>query len=478
MDKAFDAVLQTEVEAPIIAKNAAGFYGEHYRYRCLYCGEEVYLAAADSKVRTPHFRHRRGNNDTECEKYLGQYGGIEQLVSLRMRIQKKVEFCFNSDRYTFEICISLGEEAISEYEEKKERMIVSAFSSSPFLSILINKESIIPGKNYYTITELSTSYWVSFDSGTNRHSFSDVVIKESGGINCFRVKMQDEHSPQQTSGILYSDTDYYAISDNEESIHAIEMMGKAIQVLDAFSFTTCGIAFFGIRFSIVHIEQSVKQLFAQYDYRVEASEDLSILWPPTYSKGSDIVCSSDVVYTYSSFPLIPKGNTNAYSSSIKKMNMNVHEIAFEDTLVIHEKNVDVSIKRKQDVDQDYCYEEPETEHTSKYVIPDRYDYYLFDQNGCSHLISGSTVYLSNIDRIVGYQNGHIKALVFGLPDERMDTQQMLEDILKYHPQNEKFIPDEFMSVKTDDTIIDYLEKCYRKGTINSVVRRYIKEGLI
>lgn len=47
MDKAFDAVLQSEVVAAVIAKTSYCFLGERFRYQCLCCGEEVYLAAAD-----------------------------------------------------------------------------------------------------------------------------------------------------------------------------------------------------------------------------------------------------------------------------------------------------------------------------------------------------------------------------------------------------------------------------------------------
>ena len=36
----------------------------------------------------------------------------------------------------------------------------------------------------------------------------------------------------------------------------------------------------------------------------------------------------------------------------------------------------------------------------------------------------------------------------------------------------------FMETEMDDAVVSYLEECYRKGSINSVIRRYIKEGLI
>ena len=60
----------------------------------------------------------------------------------------------------------------------------------------------------------------------------------------------------------------------------------------------------------------------------------------------------------------------------------------------------------------------------------------------------------------------------------MDTRQIISDIIKYHPQTESFELDDFMDITTDETILTYLEKCYRSGQINTVVKRYIKEAII
>ena len=71
---AFDTLLQTVVTADSAAVNSDN---EAFRYECLCCGEEVFLAAQDSIYKATHFRHRSGNNDKECELYLGQYGVIQ-----------------------------------------------------------------------------------------------------------------------------------------------------------------------------------------------------------------------------------------------------------------------------------------------------------------------------------------------------------------------------------------------------------------
>ena len=55
MDKAFDVLFQSEVDAMAVARTSSHTYGERFRYQCICCGEEVYLAAADSAIKSPHF---------------------------------------------------------------------------------------------------------------------------------------------------------------------------------------------------------------------------------------------------------------------------------------------------------------------------------------------------------------------------------------------------------------------------------------
>ena len=113
MDKAFDSVFQREVDALELSKSIEPLYGTQFRYQCLCCGEEVFLAAAESSEKSPHFRHRRGNNDIECERYLGQPGALEHYVSIRKHTMDSIGFCFNIDHMTFEISLTLSDKDIS-----------------------------------------------------------------------------------------------------------------------------------------------------------------------------------------------------------------------------------------------------------------------------------------------------------------------------------------------------------------------------
>ena len=100
---------------------------------------------------------------------------------------------------------------------------------------------------------------------------------------------------------------------------------------------------------------------------------------------------------------------------------------------------------------------------------------LFSQNGCIHLAQDSIVYLSQDDKIIGYENGHIKIFIYGCKKEAPEKETVIADVLKYYPKTEKFVPDDFMDVEVDEAILIYLEKCYRQGKINSVLKRFIKE---
>ncbi len=478
MDKAFDAVLQSEVDAAVIAKTSYGFWGERFRYQCLYCGEEVYLAAVDSSERSPHFRHRRGNNDTECERYLGQPGAVEHFALMRKHKQEHIEFCFNRDRMTFEICASFTEEELQAYEKENNRLTVSSkYYAEPFLSIPLSKGAFISGgKSYFTITEFSTEYFVSLNSGFNRCTYQD-VMRDPNKINIFRVRMQDEHCRHLTSSLLYTDIEYIGISENEEVLQQLASLEYVISE-ELVSFVTEKRVFYGLQFYVKGVEFSVLRFFRQHDYQIQISEAFSILWPPVYTRDLCSICAEDTIYVHSSFELIPHGNINADDTCVRKISGDVLKLHIADEVIIHEKNIDICIQKESELEMEAVLEEPETTYSDRYAVPDQYDYFLFDQNGCTRLHPGSNVYLSDSDRIVGYKNGHIKAFVCACPKEKADTKQLINDIMKYHPQSETFDPDDFMDITTDETVLAYLENCYRSRRINTVIKRYIKEELI
>ena len=60
MYKAYDTILQAEVSAVLAAQNGKS---EPYRYECLCCGEEVYIAAASN------WYPQEDNNESICSVF-------------------------------------------------------------------------------------------------------------------------------------------------------------------------------------------------------------------------------------------------------------------------------------------------------------------------------------------------------------------------------------------------------------------------
>lgn len=141
MLKAFDALLQTEVSANIAAANSDN---EAFRYECLCCGEEAFLAAQDSTYKATHFRHRSGNNDKECELYLGQYGMVPSSPSTKNKRQDRVEFYYQHIHKAFYMCFRFNADEISAYESVGMSIEVRSFRHQrPFFMKRINHTNFI-----------------------------------------------------------------------------------------------------------------------------------------------------------------------------------------------------------------------------------------------------------------------------------------------------------------------------------------------
>lgn len=479
MDKAFDAVLQTEVDAEVIAKTSYNTFGDRFRYQCLCCGEEVYLAAADSSVKAPHFRHRRGNNDIDCERYLGQPGAVEHYVSIRKHNREHIGFCFNIERMTFEISLMYTPEEIDEYAMNASRLsFYTKYYSQPFFTLPINRGNLIPDVgNYFTLNEYANDYYISIDTSNEKAVYTE-IIKRDCKLNIYRIKQLDCHCTRNTSDILYTNYNYLAISENEDNIRELTSLRNIETDGDTFSFITQGRQFYAVKFAIRFVDYPSGIYFQNQKLKVEVSENMAILWPPVFTRDSVSVCTTEKVYISSSFELIPHGNVDSKGANIQNLCKDVYEVTFKDQVTIYEKNVENRIIKEERVINEIICEEPQITYTDKYSVPDTYDYYIFNQNGCTKLTTGSKVYLSGTDRIIGYKNGHIKAIVLANLGEAPDKKLLINDIMKYHPQSEPFEPDDFMDIEADEIVLSYMESCYRSGQINTVIKQYIKEGLI
>ena len=160
MLRAFDTLLQTTVSANAAAANSDN---EAFRYECLCCGEEVFLAAQDSIYKATHFRHRSGNNDKDCELYLGQYSVSPSSPLKRNKKANRVEFYYNNIHKGFYVSFRFSEAEIAAYESLGVCLEVrSSRSLRPFLSQEINHTNFhddSPEK--YMLEMYASSYYIS-----------------------------------------------------------------------------------------------------------------------------------------------------------------------------------------------------------------------------------------------------------------------------------------------------------------------------
>lgn len=145
MIQAFDVLLQIPVTADIAAKNRID---EPFRYECLCCGEEVYIAATNSTKKAPHFRHRRGNSDRECELYLGSTGIAGALNAAQKRTHSRTEIYFDIKQKIFYAAVSFPKEKLQEFEDKSCILeFHSTYNSPPYEKVRINHQNTVVNLN-------------------------------------------------------------------------------------------------------------------------------------------------------------------------------------------------------------------------------------------------------------------------------------------------------------------------------------------
>lgn len=175
MIQAFDVLLQIPVTADIAAKNRID---EPFRYECLCCGEEVYIAATNSTKKAPHFRHRRGNSDRECELYLGSTGIAGALNAAQKRTHSRTEIYFDIKQKIFYAAVSFPKEKLQEFEDKSCILeFHSTYNSPPYEKVRINHQNFAPDSMVQFPLKLTTNDCYITISGANYRSHYEILSK-------------------------------------------------------------------------------------------------------------------------------------------------------------------------------------------------------------------------------------------------------------------------------------------------------------
>jgi hypothetical protein len=476
MDKAYDSILCCVVDARSLAKTVFYKESDYFRYKCLCCGEEVSLAAVNSTIQTPHFRHKKGNNDTKCEAYLGQIGAIEKYLSVRNRSRDHVSFFFNTDRNTFEFAFVLQSEELAELKSRQAVLEVKKkYFEDAFLSIPINNTSFVANEpQYFTINVYSGTYYVYIPGNVY---VLNHPIEAKNKLQFFKSRLYDNRAKKVSSTHLYTDTRYVVISEDKACINKLISFTNVECLTKVNEFITMGKHLFSVAiiFSRAHFDLNL--FLHNYQFHIETSETLSVLWPPLFMKNSDYICESEKVFVRSSFPLVPNGNTNALCI-MGDISLGITQLKVENKTIIKEKNVDLVLIKSEIQQIEVLDDKVQLLMQSNWEVTGDMDYFLLDKEGYRKLIIGEKVYLLEDDRILGYKNNHLKCIVSSDSNSMPTAEIIIADILKYHPQSEIYNHNDFSDGLFSKTVSNYLEACSKNGRINTIVKKYIKEGLL
>ena len=478
MQKAYDTILQSEVSADLAAQNGSF---EPYRYECACCGEEVYIAAAQSTSMVPHFRHRNGNNDVKCENYLGQYGTISIDSRSRKSNCERVEFYFENSTKTFSIGLRFSDEEINAYEEHNAIFELRLSSvTQAFFTLPINNMNFAPETTtLIPISQFSFSYFLSNTLNGTKRKYD---LFKSDNIPIF-FKLQGNDSNHRAklvrSTVLYTNVSYFAVFQSQYSLsREICFFNNSYDIYeeDTFTFETMGKKFFGELFSIKSKSTQLENLLLSWGYQLEASETLTLLWPPATLVNDASVIDSDWAFLYSSFELQAHGNINVHSDNIYKTLDRVSRVLIKPNTKIAKKNTEITIDCDRQHNDNYDDLPSTVSNVETYTVLDDSTYFLFSSSGVKPLRKGQSVLLTQHDEIRCYQNGYLIGRIYALQQKKLSGDFLLNDILLHYKYVETFDESIFDLHKLSITAFQYIEKCKVSGLINIAAKRFMEEG--
>lgn len=479
MRMAYDTILSDYVDADTAAKGG-GF--EPYRYECTFCWEDVHICAADSRNQATHFRHRSGNNNIECENYLGNRSAIISKALSRRNTRDKIEFYFSSSAKMFSVGVRFNSNEISEYEHNGACFQVrSSSDGEPIISVPIRGIRFIPDvSESIPISKFSWEYYISSLNDGKRHKY-EVFRKDARGYlypSFFKIQAEDDDGNFQAKLIrtetIYTDTPYFIVFSY--SFHPLSFQHDVV-VGKVINFKTMDKDFAGVVVTFTRKTLQIEQQLEAWKYKLESNETLTLLWPPSPHMDGVMVIGTESAIVYSSFELQSHGNTNAHSSDISKLD-SMSKISLSGTTKIYKKNAELILRKKEESFtgyQDLIISQLISKHYKS--LDD--STYLYNKAGVIRLGKGTSFPLTVSSVIRHYYFGYLDCVVIA-PDyaNELVGQYLIDDILRNYKRTEKFDWCDFESLDLNKDAFVYVETCEKEGMINSAVKRFIEEGRI
>jgi len=476
MRKAYDTFLQSEVSADLAAK--AGSF-EPYRYECAHCGEEVRLAAVGSINMVPHFRHRNGNSDVECELYLGQYGSISTDAHSRKSKNERAEFYFDSTIKMFYLGLRFSNDEINAYEHLGTTFELRATTNAmPFFSLHINSKNFEPDvQRLIPLERFSYNYYLSNTLNKIKRPYE--VFKNSGNVpSIFKLQINDSRYKAKLvrSSILYTNVTYLVVYQRQHWCSVDRRLPSEVNVDDSFEFETMGRRFLGKVLTIKSKTAQVDSLLMSWGYQLETSETLTLLWPPAVMTDEAMIINTNYAYLYSTFELQPHGNINVRSQNIKRDINGVYMVTVDSRTKIYKKNAELVINKFVQAMDNYDCLPFAKEISNSYFVPNDGLCFIFNRSGAVPLHKGMSVILTPKSEIRHYVSGYLDCLVIPPEHSKIPSELLLRDTLANYKRNEKFIWEDFASLELSQIAIRYIDICKDLGVVNSAVKHLIQEG--
>lgn len=471
MIQAFDTLLQTVVSANNADANNSN---ETFRYECLCCGEEVFLAAQDSVYRAPHFRHRSGNNDKNCELYLGQYGMVPSPFSTKNKKRERVEFYYQNTHKAFYMSFRFSDVEITAYESIGSSIEVrSSRNQNPFFTQQINHTNFYDDTPEKFMLELyAAPYYISNTSNNIKREYN---LFGSIGPTFFKIQGEeaDYTAKYIKSKSLYTNVKYFIAWTGQNTAQIRLREAPGVKIYDFFQFKAMNnytvealVATFTEKSSLLDA------LLQSWGYNLSTSEDLALLWPPAYEKDETLHVSTNTAFVFSSFALQAFGNTNIPAQSIHKVNDYVTRIDFKDKLRILKKNAEMSVV-KTIFPSVIVLPDLQYDAKTKFVVPGKGTFYRFSFKGVESLIAGQTIFLTDSSSVVEFSGNYISKIITMPKDEVLPLSERIRNAMAYYWVS---IPYEIEFEKYQiEGIEEYLDKSKEKGLINKAVITIIEE---
>lgn len=468
---AYDTFLQSIVSSDLAAQNSSD---DPYRYECACCGEEVFIAAKYSDSMVAHFRHRSGNNDVDCEKYLGKYGLVSVKTEPQKRDREKVEFYFNSNTKCFYIGLRFNENEISNYERENVSLeIRSRKDGEPFFRQKIDGANFSPDYAKMVMVEtFSPVYFISNSFNPNKRPH---IIFRENTPSFFKIQGEEQgfNAKLVRSDALYTGVRYFValVGGNGAQLKLRKLSG--IDIEQEFDFVSMRNRIWASVITIVNKTTEIETTFEQWGYKIDTPESLVLLWPPSHEIDGINIISTDEAFLSSSFRFQPCGNINTGSESIQVIDTNITKIKVDKHIKVLRKNAEIEIN-VQNVNLLLKENEVDEQVVERFTVPQENKYYLFSDSGMRALTYGEDIVLPLKSYICEYSNGCLIRTIKAVGDTELTGEELLIDIIKHYKVFEPY-----KSISIDgkpDFIVNYINSCEKTGMINSLVKKYIEEG--